>query len=129
MEIALQEGIVKVRAVYPNALPAAAGVWVDDVITLPFDRVFDLLGGPADTPINLTIRRGEKSDISILRKMVRVPGAELQVTASSAWRRAEHGRSWTSTAVSRSPRAILASEFYVGGEWRDSILPCRGADQ
>jgi len=91
MEIALREGIVKVRAVYPNTPAATAGVLVDDVIThvdrapiagLPLERVLDKLGGRPDTQVNLTIRRGETSiDVSMLREMVRVPGAELQVRA------------------------------------------------
>jgi CubicO group peptidase (beta-lactamase class C family) len=129
MEIDLQQGIVKVRAVYPNAPAAAAGVLVDDVITriddapigdLPFDRVFDLLGGPADAPINLSVRRGEQSiDISMVRKMVRVPGAQLQVRVEDGKLLVAATGTWPILDFDRGKplalRAISASEFYVDG--------------
>jgi CubicO group peptidase (beta-lactamase class C family) len=129
MEIALQDGIVKVRAVYPSAPAARAGVLVDDVIThidhapiggMPLDQVLERLAGRPDTQVNLTIRHGETPiDVSMLRKMVRVPGAELQVRVGDGELVVEATGAWPILDFDRGRphalRAISASEFYVDG--------------
>jgi hypothetical protein len=129
MEIALQDGTVKVRAVYPSAPAARAGVLVDDVIThidhapiagLPLDQVLDKLGGRPDTQVDLTIRRGETPiDVSVLRNMVRVPGAELQVRVEDGELVVEAIGAWPILDFARARplalRAISTSEFYVDG--------------
>jgi CubicO group peptidase (beta-lactamase class C family) len=129
MEIALQDGIVKVRAVYPSAPAARAGILVGDVIThidhtpiggLLLKEVLDKLGGRPDTQVDLSIRRGETPiDVSMLRTMVRMPGAELQVLVDDGELVVEATGKWPILDFDRGRplalRAISASEFYVDG--------------
>jgi hypothetical protein len=80
----------------------------------------DRLGGRPDTQLDLTIRRGETPiDVSMLRKMVRAPGAELQVRVGDGELVVEAAGAWPILDFDRGRplalRAISASEFYVDG--------------
>jgi CubicO group peptidase (beta-lactamase class C family) len=91
IEVATQDGVLKV--VYPiRGMPAAkAGILAGDIIThvddgtthgLSLDQALNKLRGPVDTRVRLRIdRKGQDRpiEVSLVRAHFRLPGADLQV--------------------------------------------------
>jgi CubicO group peptidase (beta-lactamase class C family) len=89
VEIGMEDGLLKVRAPYPNGPAFSAGVMAGDIIThvddapihgLNFAQVQSKLRGQVDTPVHLRIvHRGQDApvDITVARKIIRIPGVQL----------------------------------------------------
>jgi CubicO group peptidase (beta-lactamase class C family) len=91
MEVAMQDGLLKV--VFPiQGMPAAkAGILPGDIIThvddgttrgLSLDQALNKLRGPVDTNVRLRIDRNGQDrpiELSLVRTQIRLPGADLQV--------------------------------------------------
>jgi CubicO group peptidase (beta-lactamase class C family) len=91
IEVAIQDGLLKV--VYPiKGAPAArAGILAGDIIThvddgtthgLSLDQALGKLRGPVDTKVRLMIVRNGQDrpiELSLVRAQIRLPGVDLQV--------------------------------------------------
>jgi CubicO group peptidase (beta-lactamase class C family)/C-terminal processing protease CtpA/Prc len=131
MEIAMQDGVLRVRASSPNGPAAKAGVMVGDIVThvddtpingLSLDQALSRLRGPVDTQIRLKIiHRGQYSplDVTVFRKMIRAPGAELKVRMEAERLVIESTGPWPKLDFDIGKpitvRAISDVEFYVDG--------------
>ena len=93
MEIAVQDGVLKVVSPIPDAPGARAGVMANDVVThiddeatqgMTVNRALDRMRGPVNTRIRLRIvRKGQNEpiELTVVRAVIRpqVAGADLQV--------------------------------------------------
>jgi CubicO group peptidase (beta-lactamase class C family) len=91
LEVALVDGQVAVRNPYEDAPAAKAGVLAGDVLDeiddvsvrgLSLFQAINKLRGPAGTKVRLKIaRKGQDTpiDITLVREVIRLPGARLQV--------------------------------------------------
>ena len=91
IEIAMQDGLLKVGSPIPGMPAIKAGILAGDIIThvddgttrgLSLDQALDKLRGPVDTKVRLMIeRKGQDRpiELSLVRAQIRVPGADLQV--------------------------------------------------
>jgi C-terminal processing protease CtpA/Prc len=131
MEIAMQDGAVKVRASSPNGAAAKAGLVAGDIIThvddipingLNFAQVQDKLRGQVDTPVRLKIvHRGQDGpvDVTVVRKMTRTPGVQLTARMEDGRLVIESTGPWPvldfDIGKPIAIRAISNGEFYVDG--------------
>ena len=95
IEIAMQDGLVKVVSPIRDAPAAKAEVMANDIITHLNDeatqgkllnQVLDEMRGPVNTSIRLRIERkgqGEPIELTIVRAPIRSPGADLQVAVKN----------------------------------------------
>jgi CubicO group peptidase (beta-lactamase class C family) len=130
-EVATQDGVLRVRAAYPNGPAAKAGVMAGDIIThiddIPvngysFDQVLGRLLGPVDTQVHLKIvHRGQDHpvDVTVVRKMLRAPGAQLDARVEDGRLVIESTGAWPILDFDMGKpiavRAISDTEFYVDG--------------
>jgi len=141
IEIAMQDGVARVRASYPSGPAAKAGVMVGDIIThvddtaiknFSLSEVVGKLRGPADTQVRLKIVHQRQAleflvdpdlerpvDVPIIRKMVRPPGAQLNVRMDAGKLMIEFTSPWPVLDFDIDKpiavRAISDTEFYVNG--------------
>jgi CubicO group peptidase (beta-lactamase class C family)/C-terminal processing protease CtpA/Prc len=131
MEIAMQDGVLKVRAPSPNGAAAKAGLVAGDIIThvddtsingLSFAQVQGKLRGQVDTPVRLKIvHQGQDSpvDITVVRKMIRTPGVQLTARLEDGGLVIKAPGPWPVLDFDiRKPiamHAISDREFYVDG--------------
>jgi CubicO group peptidase (beta-lactamase class C family)/C-terminal processing protease CtpA/Prc len=129
MEIAAQDGVLKVRSSSPNGTAAKAGVMAGDIIThvhdapvngLSLAQALDRLRGQADTPVRLRIvHRGQVTplDVTVIRKMIRPPGAQLTARMEDGRLMIEPTGPWPvlDFDIGRpiAVQAISNGEFYV----------------
>jgi len=85
IEVTVEEGVLKVRALIDGTPAAKAGIMANDIIThlgqtpvqaLTFDQAVEKMHGPVNTMIKLTImREGQDKpiEVPITRKIIRVP--------------------------------------------------------
>jgi len=99
IDLAAENGRVKVVSVMPGAPAAKAGVTANDIIThledeplqgLSLDRVIEKMRGPVNTRIRLRIvRRGQENpiEVPIVRALIRRAGtaADLAVAVKDGW--------------------------------------------
>jgi CubicO group peptidase (beta-lactamase class C family) len=91
IEMAMQDGLLKVGSPIPGMPAVKAGILAGDIIThiddgtahgLSLDQAIDKLRGPVDTKVRLRIvRKGQDRpiEVSLVRAQIRLPGADLQV--------------------------------------------------
>jgi hypothetical protein len=131
IEIAMQDGVVRVRAPYQNGPAAKAGVIAGDVITqiddtpikgLSLNQVIGRLRGPADTQARLKIvhqGQGSPVDVAVVRKMMRTPGTQVKVRRDAGKLMIESTGPWPvldfDIGKPVAVRAISDGEFYVDG--------------
>jgi len=131
MEIAMQDGVLKVRASSPNGAAAKAGLVTGDIIThvddtaingLSFAQVQGKLRGQVDTPVRLKIvHRGQDGpvDVTVVRKMTRTPGVQLTARMEDGRLAIESTGPWPLLDFDMGKpitmRAISNGEFYVDG--------------
>ena len=85
IEVTVEEGVLKVRALIDGTPAVKAGIMANDIIThlgqtpvqaLTFDQAVEKMHGPVNTKIKLTImREGQDKpiEVSITRKIIHVP--------------------------------------------------------
>jgi PDZ domain/Beta-lactamase len=131
IEIGMQDGVVGVRAPYPNGPASKAGVTAGDIIThiddtpirgLSLNQAIDRLRGPVDTQIRFKIvRQGQDSpvDVTVVRKMIRTPGAQIKVRINAGELMIESTGPWPvldfDIGKPIAVRAISDGEFYADG--------------
>jgi len=91
VDIAMENGQLKVVAPIPNMPAAKAGIMANDIIThlddaplqgLTLSEAIGKLRGPVDTSARLRIvRKGQDNpvEVSVVRALIRLPGADLEV--------------------------------------------------
>jgi CubicO group peptidase (beta-lactamase class C family) len=91
IELAMQDGLLKVGSPIQGMPAAKAGILAGDIITHVDDgttqglstvQAIDKLRGPVDTKVRLRIvRKGQDRpiEVSLVRAQIRLPGADLQV--------------------------------------------------
>jgi C-terminal processing protease CtpA/Prc len=131
MQIAMQDGVLKVRAASPNGAAAKTGVIAGDIIThvddtsikgLNFIQAQDKLRGEVDTPVHLKIMHPGQDgsvEVTIVREMVRIPGAQITVRMDDGRLVIGSRGPWPvldfDIGKTNAIHAISNREFYVDG--------------
>jgi hypothetical protein len=129
IQIAMASGRVEVIKPFDGAPAARAGVAAGDVIThldslpvenLTFDQVLGKFRGPANSAIRLTIQHKDQDrpiDITIVRKLIHIPGVQLQVRLDAGKLTIESAGAWPilefEAGTPIAATAISATEFYA----------------
>jgi CubicO group peptidase (beta-lactamase class C family) len=131
LEVELVDGQVAVRNPFADAPAARAGMLAEDVLAeiddvsvkgLGLSQVIDKLRGPAGTRVRLKItRKGQDApiDVTLVRDVVRIPGARLQVRVADGQLVISATGSWSVFEFEKGKpvplKATSATEFRADG--------------
>jgi CubicO group peptidase (beta-lactamase class C family) len=131
LEVELVDGQVAVRNPFADAPAARAGMLAEDVLAeiddvsvkgLGLSQVIDKLRGPAGTRVRLKItRKGQDApiDVTLVRDVVQIPGARLQVRVADGQLVISATGSWSVFEFEKGKpvplKATSATEFRADG--------------